>query len=160
MKPESISDVTGGWLRLLVVPLHFAGDVSRKDGLQPLGWAAANDPSVSGGHRASKAGGKAGGTQGKTFVPGHGQIISRKIKSAMRKKILARSYALRILCACPTPTTSPIKTSPTSIAPTGEAWSATTKPPSGGSSITNHNTPGDGSLGDPKTCRGSIPRQT
>ena len=85
MKPESISDVTGGWLRLLVVPLHFAGDVCRQDRLQPRGGAAANDPSVSRGYRASKAGGKSGGTQGKAFVPGHAWRITRQRKNAMRK---------------------------------------------------------------------------
>jgi hypothetical protein len=104
MKPESISDVTGGWLRLLVVPLHFACDVCRQDGLQPLSGATANDPSVSGGYRASKAGGKLRGTQGKAFVPGHGEILPQKTKCAMRKINLAFIYALRILCACPTTT--------------------------------------------------------
>jgi hypothetical protein len=38
MKPESISDVTGGWLRLLVVPLLGAtGDDGKEDRLQPDG---------------------------------------------------------------------------------------------------------------------------
>jgi hypothetical protein len=97
MKLESISDVTGGWLRLLVVLLHLSRDVGGKDGLQPRGWTTANDPSVRGGYRASKAGGELRGSKGKAFVPGHAWIIARKIKCAMRKIILARLYALRIV---------------------------------------------------------------
>jgi hypothetical protein len=97
MKLESISDVTGGWLRLLVVLLHLSRDVGGKDGLQPRGWTTANDPSVRGGYRASKAGGELRGSKGKAFVPGHAWIIARKIKCAMRKISVAQSYAMRII---------------------------------------------------------------
>jgi len=90
----------GRWLLGLVVPLHCAGDVSGKDRLQPLSGAAADDPSVSGGHGASKAGGKSGSTQGKAFVPGHGRMIPGKEKCAMRKikpcNILRNAYSLRM----------------------------------------------------------------
>ena len=105
MKLESISDVTGGWLRCLVVLLDLSRDVGGKDQLQPRGWAAADDPSVRGGYGASKAGGELRGSKGEAFVPSHGEIIPRKIKCAMRKINLATEYAMRILCACPTPTT-------------------------------------------------------
>ena len=104
MKIESISDVPGGWLRLLVVPLHFAGDVCRQDGLQPVSGAAADDPSVCGGDRASKAGGELRSSQGETFVPGHGRILPPKKKCAMRKIILATGYALRIFRVSANPT--------------------------------------------------------
>jgi hypothetical protein len=69
-----------GWHERLVVLLHFAGDVRRKDRLQPLSRAAANDPSVGSGYRASKAGGKLRGSQGEAFVPGHGRILPPKNK--------------------------------------------------------------------------------
>lgn len=100
----------GRWLLGLVVHLHLARDVGGKDRLQPLSGTAANDPCVSGGYRASKASGKAGGTQGKAFVPGHVWMLPRKIKCAMRKIILVKGYAMRILCACPTPHKPPSKT--------------------------------------------------
>lgn len=99
-----------GWHERLVVLLHFAGDVCRKDGLQPRGWATANDPSVCCGYGASKASGKSGGTQGKAFVPVHGRILPRKIKCAMRKINLAFPYAMRKFFACPTPHKPPSKT--------------------------------------------------
>ena len=84
-----------GSVRLLVVLLHLARDVGGKDRLEPVSRAAADDPCVSRGYRASKAGSKLRGTQGKAFVPGHGRILPRKIKCAMRKIILATGYALR-----------------------------------------------------------------
>ncbi len=75
----------GRWLLGLVVHLYFAGDVRRQDGLQPLSGAAADDPSVCGGDRASKAGGELRGSQGEAFVPCHAWKITRQIKNAMRK---------------------------------------------------------------------------
>jgi len=84
-----------GSVRLLVVPLHLARDVCGKDRLQPLSGAAADDPSVCGGYRASKAGGELRSSKGKAFVPCHGEIIAGKIKCAMRKINLATGYALR-----------------------------------------------------------------
>jgi hypothetical protein len=74
-----------GSVRLLVVPLNVARDVGRKDRLEPVSRAAADDPSVRGGYRASKAGGELRGSQGKAIVPSHGRIIPGKIKNAMRK---------------------------------------------------------------------------
>ena len=64
----------------LVVPLHLSRDVGGKDRLQPLTRPAADDPGVCGGYRASKAGGKLRGSQGKAFVPGHGQMLPPKKK--------------------------------------------------------------------------------
>lgn len=95
------------WLLGLVVPLHLARDVGGKDRLQPRSWPATDDPSVRGGYRASKAGGELRGSQGKAFVPSHGKRIPAEIKNAMRKINLAMGYAMRILCACPTPNNSP-----------------------------------------------------
>jgi hypothetical protein len=83
------------WMRCLVVHLHLARDVGSKDGLEPLSGTAAANPRVSGSHGAPKAGGNLRGSQGKAFVPGHGRILPRKIKCAMRKIILATGYALR-----------------------------------------------------------------
>ena len=110
----------------LLVLLHLARDVGGKYGLQPLSGAAADDPSVSCGYRASKASGKSGGTQGKAFVPGHGEIIPRKIKCAMRKINLAKGYALRILCACPTPTKSPLEIGDSEFIAARKAFDAAT----------------------------------
>ena len=89
-----------GWERCLVVLLHLARDVSRKDRLEPLSGATADDPSVRCGYRASKASGKSGGTQGKAFVPCHAWILPRKIKCAMRKINLAMGYAMRKMRPC------------------------------------------------------------
>jgi hypothetical protein len=52
---------------------------------------------VSGGYRASKAGGELRGTQGKAIVPSHGSILPRENKNAMRKSLLAIQYAMRNL---------------------------------------------------------------
>ena len=80
--------------------LHLTGDMGGKDGLQPRGWATANDPSVSGGYRASKAGGELRGSKGKAFVPVHARILPRKIKCAMRKikacDSIRNAYSLRM----------------------------------------------------------------
>lgn len=65
--------------------LYFAGDVCCEDRLQPLSGTAANDPCVCGGYRASNAGGKLRGSQGKAIFPSHGWIIPAEIKNAMRK---------------------------------------------------------------------------
>jgi hypothetical protein len=54
---------------------------------------------MGGRHRTSKDGGKACGSKCKAVVPVHGRILPQKKKNAMRKIILARSYAMRILCA-------------------------------------------------------------
>jgi hypothetical protein len=59
--------------------------VGGKDRLQPLSGAAADDPSVCGGYRASKAGGELRGSQGKAIVPSHGRSIPSENKNAMRK---------------------------------------------------------------------------
>ena len=88
-----------GWERCLVVLFHLLGDVGGKDRLQPLSGTAPANPCVSGGHRASKASGELRGSQGKAIVPGHGEILPRKIKCAMRKINLVKGYAMRILCA-------------------------------------------------------------
>jgi hypothetical protein len=74
-----------GFVRLLVVPLNLARDVGGKDRLEPLSGSAAAHPSVSGGYRASKAGGELRGSQGEAFVPCHAWIIPRQRKNAMRK---------------------------------------------------------------------------
>ena len=79
----------------LVVLLNLGGNVGGKDRLEPLARAAADEPSVSGGHRAPKASGESGSTQGKAFVPGHGRMLPRENKNAMRKIILAMFYAMR-----------------------------------------------------------------
>jgi hypothetical protein len=84
----------------LVVLLHLVGDVGGKDRLQPLSGAAADDPSVRGGYRASKASGELRSSKGKAFVPGHGKILPRKIKFAMRKikacDPIRNAYSLRM----------------------------------------------------------------
>ena len=95
-----------GSVRCLVVLLHLVGDMGGNDGLQPLSRSTAANPRMCRGHRASKASGKSGGTQGKAFVPCHGQIIPRKIKCERRKINLAKGYAMRKVFACPTPTNS------------------------------------------------------
>ena len=73
------------WLRLLVVPLNLARDVGSKDRLQPLSGAAAANPRMRRGYRAPKAGGELRGSQGKAIGPGHGEILPRENKNAMRK---------------------------------------------------------------------------
>jgi len=86
-----------GSVRLLVQLLHLARDVGGKDRLEPVSGTAADYPSVSGGYRASKAGGELRGTQGKAIVPSHGSILPRENKNAMRKSLLAIQYAMRNL---------------------------------------------------------------
>lgn len=95
MKPESISDVTGGWLRLLVVPLLGCDDDGKVNGLLPVWRPAAANPRMGSGHRASKDGGKACGSKCKAVIPGHAGIIPLKKKNAMRKKELVSGYAMR-----------------------------------------------------------------
>lgn len=87
-------------MRRLVVPLNLGGNVGGKDRLQPLTRAATNDPGVSRGYRASKAGGELCGSQGKAIVPSHGWILPRKNKNAMRKikacNVIRNAYSLRM----------------------------------------------------------------
>jgi hypothetical protein len=107
------------------VLLHLVGDVGGKDGLQPLRRTTATNPRMGGGHRASKAGGELRGTQGKAFVPSHGEILPAKKKNAMRKIILITSYALRKVFACPTPNNTPpskTTTAPNTASP--PTWSS------------------------------------
>ena len=92
-----------GSVRLLVVPLNVPRDVGGKDRLEPVSRAAADDPGVSRGYRASKAGGELRSSQGKAIVPSHGCILPRKIKNAMRKineeiacGVLRIAYSLRM----------------------------------------------------------------
>ena len=84
----------------LLVLLDLSRDVCGKDGLQPLSGAAADDPSVCGGYRASKAGGELRGSKGKAFVPGHAWRVTRKNKNAMRKNKacvpICNAYSLRM----------------------------------------------------------------
>ncbi len=85
-----------GWHHGLVVPLNLGG----KDRLEPLAGAAADDPSVRGGYRASKVGGELRGSQGKAFVPSHASILPRENKNAMRKikacDPIRNAYSLRM----------------------------------------------------------------
>ena len=74
-----------GCERRLVVPLDLGGNVGGKDRLQPLAGAATDNPGVSGGYRASKAGGELRGSQSKAIVPSHRHILPRENKNAMRK---------------------------------------------------------------------------
>ena len=116
MEPYFNKDVSGGWLRLLVLLLYFAGDVRGKDRLQPRSRAAPANPRMRGCHGTSKASGKSGSSKGKAVVPFHGRMIRGKEKCAMRKLKLAKGYALRILCACPTLTKSSLKRQSSSCA--------------------------------------------
>lgn len=85
MKLESISDVTGGWLRLLVVPLFGCDDDGKVNGLLPVWRPAAANPRMGSGNRTSKDGGKACGSKCKAVVPSHARILPRENKNAMRK---------------------------------------------------------------------------
>lgn len=154
-----LGTLRSGSVRCLVVPLLGCDDDGKVNGLLPIWRATAANPRMGSSHRTSKDGGKSCSSKSKAVVPGHGRILPPKKKNAMRKIILVTGYAMRILRACPTPNTSPTKTSPTFTAPPRVPWSDTTNPANAGSSTTNHNTPGDGSLGDTKTSRGSIPRR-
>jgi predicted AAA+ superfamily ATPase len=93
----------------LVVLLHLSRDVGRKNRLQPLSGTAANDPSVSGGYRASKARGELRGSQGKAFVPSHGSILPRENKNAMRKNKACDQIRIAYLVAVNQPN-QPMKT--------------------------------------------------
>ena len=75
--------------------LCLARNVGGKDRPQPLRRATAANPRMGGSHRASKASGKFCSSKGKAFVPGHGWNIHGKIKNAMRKIKLVKSYAMR-----------------------------------------------------------------
>jgi hypothetical protein len=88
MKPESISDVTGGWLRLLVVPLFGAALDDRKPmRLLPFGWLSSPVlPLVGRGAWTAKDADKIrGGNIGEVVLEGHGQILPQKKKCAMQK---------------------------------------------------------------------------
>ena len=86
-----------GWHERLVVPLLGCDDDGKVNVLLPIWRAAAANPRMGGRHRTSKDGGKACGSKCKAVVPVHGRILPQKKKNAMRKIILARSYAMRIL---------------------------------------------------------------
>jgi hypothetical protein len=104
LNPRFKMDAPRRSIQRLVVPLLGCDDDGKVNGLLPVWRAAPANPRMSGGHRTSEDGGKARGSKCKAIVPSHGRILPPKKKNAMRKIILARFYALRILCACPTPT--------------------------------------------------------
>lgn len=65
------------------------GDPCCINDLLPIRRAAAANPAMGSGHRATEMAGDLGRAEFKTFVPGHGQTIPPKKKYAMRKIVLA-----------------------------------------------------------------------
>jgi hypothetical protein len=95
--PALLSTAGRDCVRRFVVLLDFAGDVRRKDWLQPIGWATPANPAMRGSHGAIQNRGELRSSQGKAFVPGHGEILPPKKKCAMRKINLDTGYAMRMI---------------------------------------------------------------
>jgi hypothetical protein len=88
------SAVVGCVMRLVVL-LRFCDDDGQVNRLLPVWRAAAANPRMGSGHRTSEDGGEACGSKCKAVVPCHGPILPRQNKNAMRKKELAKLYAMR-----------------------------------------------------------------
>lgn len=101
--PLALPLPTRGGSGLSCAGLLCLGRVGGKDRLEPVRRAAPTNPRRSRSHRTPQQGGELGRAEVEALLPGHGETLPEKKKNAMRKIILANRYALRILCACPTP---------------------------------------------------------
>ena len=104
---SSTSRAAGSRLLCLVVPFFGLGDVCRQYRLEPLSGSAPPNPAMSSGNGASQMFRKFCCAKFQTFVPRHAKRLPRKIKCAMCKIILAKSYAMRKVEPCPTQHHSP-----------------------------------------------------